>query len=115
MNLDISQSIEIIETMENYISKVRPRIEIRHQIDINYEIEGQSIILNEIRPFWNDPSQITINGYAKATYVKSKNLWKIFWKRANNNWDSYQPNPTVIELKQFLKQVDEDKFGCFKG
>jgi len=47
MALDITKSVEIIEIMENYISRVRPQQEIRHQLDLAYEIENQSIILNE--------------------------------------------------------------------
>ena len=40
MSLDVNKSVDIIEIMENYISKVRPRTEIRNQLDLNYEIEN---------------------------------------------------------------------------
>jgi hypothetical protein len=115
MTLDITKSVDIIEIMENYISQVRPAPEIRNQVDLNYEINDQSVILNEIRPAWNKPKEILTNGYAKATYVKSKNIWKVFWKRADNKWHSYTPKLTVKELEDFLILVDEDKHGCFKG
>jgi hypothetical protein len=115
MALDIIKSVDIIETMENYISSVRPKPEIRHQIDLNYEIQDQSIILNEVRPSWNNPNESTTSGYARATFIKSKNIWKIYWKRANNKWYLYDPCPYVGLLKDFLKIVDEDKHGCFKG
>jgi hypothetical protein len=115
MTLDITQSVDIIETMENYLSRVRPPVEIRHQLDLGYEIADQSVILNEIRPAWNDPKEIRTYGYAKATYVKSKNNWKVFWKRADDKWHGYKPNPTVRELKDFLDLVDRDQYGCFQG
>lgn len=115
MALDIIKSIDIIETMENYIARIRPKPEIRPKLDIAYEIEGQSVILNEIRPVWNNPKESLTLGYAKATFVKDKNIWKVFWKRADNKWHSYKPNPTVAELMEFLKLVDEDEYGCFKG
>ena len=115
MTIDILFSLEIIETMENYISKVRPKPEIRNRLDIAYEIIGQSIILNEVRPRWNNPEEIFASGYAKATYVKQKNIWKVFWKRADNKWHSYEPQPTVLQLDEFLKLVDQDKYACFKG
>ncbi len=115
MTLDITKSVDIIEIMENYISRIRPAPEIRNQVDLNYEINDQSVILNEIRPAWNKPQEILTIGYAKATYVKSKNIWKVFWKRADNKWHSYAPKLTVKELKDFLKLVDQDKHGCFKG
>lgn len=115
MTLDITKSVDIIEIMENYISAVRPKPEIRNQLDVNYAIIDQSVILHEIRTVWNNPKSILTFGYAKATYVKSKNVWKVFWKRADNKWHSYQPTSTVRELKDFLKLVDQDEFGCFKG
>jgi uncharacterized membrane-anchored protein YjiN (DUF445 family) len=115
MTLDITRSVDIIETMENYISKVRPEPEIRNQVDINYEIKDQSVTLNEIRPVWNNPKELLTLGYAKATYIISKKVWKVFWKRADNKWHSYKPSPTVKELKDFLKLVELDEYGCFKG
>lgn len=115
MTLDITKSMDIIETMENYIAKVRPEPEIRNQLDLNYEIKNQSVILNEIRPLWNNPNVILTLGYAKATFVKNKNVWKIFWKRADSKWHGYKAVPVVAELEDFLQLVDEDKYGCFKG
>lgn len=101
--------------MENYISKVRPRPELRHQVDLAYEIEKQSVVLNQIRPFWQDPNQILTIGYAKATFVHQQSIWKIYWKRADNKWHLYKPAPGVNRLEDFLRIVDEDKNGCFKG
>lgn len=115
MALDSTQSFDIIEAMENYISRARPHPEIRHKIDIGYETTGQSVILFEIRPMWNNPAQKQKTGYAKATFVHTKDNWKIFWKRADLKWHSYDPKPTVRYLEDFLNLVDEDKYGCFKG
>lgn len=115
MALDITRSIEIIETMENYIESVRPPEEIRHKIDIGYEITNQSVIVHEIRPDWKDPNTIRKFGYAKATFVQRKNSWNVFWKRADGKWHGYKPFPVVPSLKDFLALVQEDKHNCFKG
>lgn len=115
MTLDVLKSADIILTMENYVSRVRPEPEIRDKLDLGYEIKGQSIILHEIRPAWNNPNEILKEDYAKATFVKKKNTWKVFWMRANLKWHSYCPYPTVKSLVDFLKLVDEDKYACFKG
>ncbi|PBQ34695.1 hypothetical protein CNR22_23940 [Sphingobacteriaceae bacterium] len=115
MALDITKSVDIIETMENYISKIRPAQEIRNKLDFGYEIDGQSVILQEIRPNWRDPSVIQRSGYAKTTFVQKKNIWKVFWLRSDLKWYSYDPKPTVKKLTDFLKLVDEDKHHCFKG
>ncbi len=115
MTLDKTKSLDIIETMENYIAKVGPPLEIRHKIDIGYEIKDQSVTLHEIRPKWNDPKIILTHDYAKATFLKSKNIWKVFWLRSDRKWYSYDPQPIVRQLSDFLKLVDEDKHHCFKG
>jgi len=115
MTLDITKSVDIIETMENHIAKIRPRPEIRHQLDIGYEIKDQSVFLHEIRPKWDNPKIIQTHDYAKATFVKDKNIWKVFWLRADLKWHSYKPKPTVNKLADFLKLVDEDEYCCFKG
>ena len=115
MPLTVFITVDIIEIMENYISKERPEPELRNELDFNYEIIGHSVILNEIRPAWDNPKEILTRGFAKATHVKSKNVWKVFRKRADNKWHSYKPNPTVSNLEDFLALVDFDEYGCFKG
>jgi hypothetical protein len=115
MAFDISRSTEIIQLMERYITSIRPEPKIRPQLDMGYELTGNSVFLLEIRPAWNNPQDILKHPYAKATFVQSKNVWKIYWMRANLKWYPYDPNPIVKNLKDFLKIVDEDAYGCFKG
>ena len=115
MALDIFKSIDIIEIMENYIEKVRPEPSIRNQLDIDYEIDNNAVILIEVRPSYKNPGEIARFGYAKATYIKAKDIWKIFWKRADNKWHGYPPHPAVKHLKDFLELVDKDEYHCFKG
>ena len=115
MALDIFNTVDIIETMENYIDNNRPPENIRDKLDIGYRIEEQSIILFEIRPAFHDKNQKLNADYAKATYVKSRNIWNIYWLRSNLKWYTYDPKPSVNKLSDFLKIVEEDKYGCFKG
>ncbi len=115
MAIDLLKTVEIIEIMENYIEKVRPPENIRKQLDLSYRIEGQSVILTEIRPIWNNPIESYEHGYAKATFVKRKTVWKLFWLRANLNWYAYEPMPEVSTVEEFLEIVDKDDYHCFKG
>jgi hypothetical protein len=115
MALELLNTVDIIEAMENYIARVRPPEHVRDRLDINYKIENQSIILFEIRPHFQNPANKIESAYAKATYVKSGNNWKIYWMRGNLKWSLYEPKPQVRELKDFLALVDEDKHYCFLG
>ena len=115
MSLDLPNIVDIIEVMENYVESIRPPQHIRDKLDITYKIEKQSVILQEVRPVFMVPGKIAEYGYAKATYVKKSSIWKVYWRRANGNWDPYSPDPEVKNLKEFVKLVEEDKHHCFKG
>ncbi|MBW0176884.1 DUF3024 domain-containing protein [Sediminibacterium sp.] len=115
MKIDVIQAVDVIEVMENYLQRKRPPENLRAQLDLMYRIEEQSIIIFEIRPRWDNPTVFIESRVAKTTFIKSKNHWKIFWMRADLKWHSYKPNPTVKEIKDFVRIVDEDKYGCFWG
>ncbi|MBS1487441.1 MAG: DUF3024 domain-containing protein [Bacteroidetes bacterium] len=115
MAIDNLQTLDVIEAMENYLMRNRPPESIRPKLDLGYKIEGQSIIVFEIRPQWNDPQVILELPFAKTTFVKTKNNWKVFWMRSNLSWCSYEPKPTVKNVKEFTKLIEEDKHHCFLG
>ena len=115
MTLDLIKHVEIIEIMETYFINARPPEEIKNKVDINYKVEGQSIIVFEIRPVWNNPTEKTEYNIAKITYVKKDNKWSIYWFMSDMKWHSYKPKPKVSKLKDFVKEIEEDKHGCFWG
>ena len=115
MAIDIFQTLNVIEVMENFIERRRPPEHIRSKLDIGYRIEDQSIYVFEIRPQWGKPEIIREYDLAKTTFVKSKNHWKVFWMRANLKWQAYAPQSTVNLLEEFCNLLDEDKYGCFWG
>ncbi len=115
MDLNNKKPLDIIETLENYLSIYRPPVKIRPKLDLGYEIKGQSVILFEIRPYWDNPSEMLHHPYAKATFVLKDNCWKVYWMRGNLKWHPYDPKPIVKTLSEFLKLVEEDEHACFKG
>ena len=115
MALSLENTVDIIEIMENWMERIRPPLSIRPELDISYKIVDQSIILFEIRPSFRDPKELTESPYAKTTYVKSEDIWKVYWMRGNLKWTLYEPRPWVRTLQAFMKLVDQDKYCCFKG
>ena len=69
----------------------------------------------ELPPQWNDPENIIEGSVAKATYVKSRKIWKLFWMRADLKWHSYKPFPTSTSIEKILEVIDKDTNGCFWG
>jgi hypothetical protein len=52
---------------------------------------------------------------AKATYVRSRGVWKVYWQRADLRWHAYPPAPEVESLEDFLNLVHKDDHACFFG
>ncbi|HLF86213.1 MAG TPA: DUF3024 domain-containing protein [Nitrospiria bacterium] len=52
---------------------------------------------------------------AKATYVKTQRIWRIYWQRAHLKWHCYEPNPEVGTIEDFIALVDNDEYACFFG
>jgi hypothetical protein len=53
--------------------------------------------------------------FAKATYVRTRNLWRVFWMRRDLKWHGYEPTPEVRTLEEFVDVVDRDEWACFFG
>ena len=97
------------------VEKNRPPAHLRDKVDLSFRVEGQSVEIFEIRPMWDDPNVKIEESVAKATYVKSRNIWKIFWQRADLKWHRYQPDPEVKTLEEFIDAVERDEYCCFYG
>jgi hypothetical protein len=115
MAIDIMQTLDVIESMENFLFRKRPKEELRDQVDIAYKIDNQSATVYEIRPRGNNPKEIMESAIAKTTYVKAKGHWNVFWLRSDLKWHTYQPRPTVKSIKEFVALVEDDQYHCFWG
>jgi hypothetical protein len=108
--------INFIEAqIKAFVETRRPPEEARSQVDVGYTFDNNLIEILEIRPQWNDASIINKIPLAKANYIKSKKVWKIYWIDANLKWLSYKPNPEVRTVLEFLKVLEEDSHNCFWG
>ena len=101
--------------LARFLERRRPPPHIRNQLDISYRVEGHSVEIVEVRPDWRDATQKMESPVAKATYVRTKNYWKVFWMRRDLKWHGYEPNLQVTSLEAFLNVVDRDEYCCFFG
>lgn len=100
-----------------YIESKRPPLPIREKLDLDFRLENRELTIFEIRSRWDNPDEKFESDIAKARYIKSRGIWKIFWKRANGNWQTYEPEgePELTDIIDVLKVIDEDKHGAFWG
>lgn len=115
MAFDSEEKAKIIKALEDFLEKRRPPEEMRDELDLAYRIVGQSVIIYDIRPNWQNKTEKIEEPIAKTTWVGTQEIWKVFWMRADLKWHGYDPKPKVKTIKAFLKLVDEDKYGCFWG
>ena len=106
---------KIQKTVGRYIEKHRPPAEIRNELYLSFRISGQSVEIFEIRPLWNNPKEKIEEPVAKATYVKTQKLWKVYWQRADLEWHRYEPDPEVRTIEEFIGLVEKDDYACFLG
>jgi hypothetical protein len=98
-----------------FVESRRPGPSIRDKVDICFRITGQSFGIFEIRPRWDKPDIKIEIPVAKATYVKTTKIWKLYWKRADMKWHRYKPFGDSKSLDEVLKEIDQDEHGCFWG
>ena len=103
------------KALEQFLGQRRPPEHIRDRVDIGFRIEGQSVLIFEIRPDWQDKSKTMEIPIAKSTFVRSTNRWRIFWMRRDLKWHGYEPNLEVHSLEAFLNVVNRDEYCCFFG
>lgn len=109
------QSAEVLADVGRFIEHLRPKPEIRHELDFRADIRGSEIVLSEVRPQWDDREKIMVSEFAKIKWVKSRGVWRLYWMRASGRWESYDPSPSFRTLRAAFDVVAEDKHGCFFG
>ena len=64
---------------------------------------------------WRNPDAKQEHGIAKATYVRTRDVWKLLWLRQDLKWHVYEPHPTAATIDEFFAVVEKDEFHCFFG
>ena len=101
--------------VRTFVEKRRPPEHIREQVDIGFRIKSHSVEIFEIRPVFLDPEVKMESPVAKATYVRTQGVWKVYCQRRDLKWHAYPSDPEVRSLKKFLELVDDDTMCCFWG
>ena len=102
--------------LDAFMRQRRPAPHFRPKVDLTFRVSGQSVEIFEIRPVWRGPpDEKHESPIAKATFVRARGIWRIFWQRRDLKWHRYDPCPTVDSLEAFLRLVAQDPHGCFWG
>ncbi|MBN9691815.1 MAG: DUF3024 domain-containing protein [Verrucomicrobia bacterium] len=110
---ELSEHLDVLE--KKFWSHRRPPVRLRGQVREGQRILGHSIELFLVRPMYQQPGVFAEESIAKLTFVRTKKLWRLYWKRADGKWHGYIPRPEVKTLAEALRIVDEDQLCCFLG
>lgn len=106
---------KVTQEMASLVEALRPPTALRHQVDVLFRVEGQSVVMIERRAYWRSRDDYTEREFSQARFVKKTGGWSVHWKRANGRWERYEPCPSVLSLSEWVRLVDEDAHGCFMG
>ncbi|MEI7956161.1 MAG: DUF3024 domain-containing protein [Verrucomicrobiota bacterium] len=109
------ETARIEGALSDFLEARRPPENIRADFDIDFRLEGQSVVIFELRRTCHEPGPIIESLVAKATYVRGINRWKIYWQPADRKWHAYPQQPVALFFEEFLTLVEEDKDHCFWG
>ena len=115
MPLSDAQISECLRATGTFISKRRPPPEIRDKVDYRADIRGLEVTIALVRPAYDDPTRMVEHPFAKARWIGTKKVWRLYWMRADRRWHSYQPMPEATTLEALLAEVDRDPHCCFFG
>ena len=104
------------KALNAFVQQRRPPPHIRPKLDLGFRISGQSVEIFELRPRWRGPpDEQHESPVAKATYVRARGVWRVFWQRRDLKWHRYEPRPEVKAVEEFAALVSEDAHACFFG
>ena len=111
--------MKIVDIQESkiasFVEKKRPPVEMRDKLDVGYRFENNVVEIFTIRPRWDNKEEKLESSVAKAKYISSKRVWKVYWMRSNLKWYAYDPRPEVYTLEEFIELIDRDIHHCFWG
>jgi hypothetical protein len=116
MALTELEAARVRRALDAFLAKRRPPARLRSQLDLGYRISNQTVEIIETRPRWRGkPGEVMEHGIAKATFVRCRGTWRLFWLRQTLKWHSYEPAAEVRSIDEVCRIIDEDQFGCFFG
>ncbi len=103
--------------MDALLKQRRPPSHVRPKLDLGFRVNGQSVEIFEIRPVWRGPAdEKRESAVAKATYVRARGIWRVFWQRRDLRWHGYEPRPPEVNsIDEFAALASEDAHACFFG
>ena len=93
----------------------RSPVQFRDKLRTIFEVKGHNVTVYEERPHWKNPQRWLSLPVVKFKYVRTDNVWKLYWMRSDMQWHFYEMSRDTKTLEELVKEVDSDTYGEFFG
>ena len=107
--------IQLIHRLVGELCQRRSPEHVRDRVRLSYTIGNNFVVISEERARENEASDWIVLEIAKLRYVRARNYWELYWKRASSKWWPYEPHSNSKTLEAITKEIDLDANGCFFG
>ena len=88
---------------------------LRNQINLFYKIRGNDVSIIESRPHFIKKDEWTESPVAKMRFDSESMNWKLFWRRANGQWQKYTHFKPTKSLQALIDEIEKDPWHVFWG
>jgi len=111
-----SLEIQLIHKLVGEFCQRRSPEDVQDRVRLSYTIGNHEVVIFEERQSFHDAAgERILLEIAKLKYVRVRNEWHLYWKRASGKWWPYEPHSSSKTLAATIKEIDVDSNGCFFG
>jgi hypothetical protein len=99
--------------LENFCKSVPAAIQ--SELSYEYRVEGNTVMLLERRPRFDNPRESTELEIAKFVYRPRIGGWSLRWSDRNGRWHRYEGFENHPRFSDVLAEVRADPTGIFFG
>ena len=103
----------IEKCMEFFLEKRRPAEHLRDELDLQYRIEDDSVVIFEVRLLTWSNTRVE-EPVAKIVYNQITGSWSLLWMDKDSNWHHYDEK-MLGSFSDAIKLVEDDLQGYFFG
>ena len=99
--------------LEKFCNRVPEAI--RSKLTYEYRFQGNTVVLFERRPHFEDRARHRESSVAKFVYSPTVGAWSLKWADRHGRWHTYESFNDVPHFRDLLREVDADPTGIFFG
>ena len=93
----------------------RVPVAVRSKLAYVYRFEGNSVLLSERRPHYQNRTRHTELAIAKFVYSPRIGGWSLRWSDRNGRWRQYDGFENVLQFRNVIREVEADPTCIFFG